>query len=112
MQIFEKLILKVHNLAPNMCLTIKYIYNFFDIFVKLAIDWKFGLSIDGTTHHPLHAFYDKMAAQTVSDLESVIFSLPSLLCEMERHRLSDNIDMCGFFARRGEDFLGLLRLCS
>ena len=78
---------------------------FFDIFVKLAIN-------DGKTHHSLRALYDKMAAQTVSDLESVIFSLPSLLCEMQRHCLSDNIDMCGFFARRGEDFLGLLRVCS
>ena len=36
-----------------------------------------------------------MAAQTVSDLESAIFTLPSLLCEMERHYLSDNIDICG-----------------
>ena len=53
-----------------------------------------------------------MAAQTVSDLESAIFTLPSLLCEMERHYLSDNIDICGFFARRGEDFIGLLRVCS
>ncbi|XP_068676996.1 uncharacterized protein [Montipora foliosa] len=31
---------------------------------------------------------------------------------MERHYLSDNIDMCGFFARRGEDFIGLLRVCA
>ena len=30
---------------------------------------------------------------------------------MERHYLSDNIDICGFFARRGEDFIGLLRVC-
>ena len=42
----------------------------------------------------LCALFDKMAAQTVSDLESVIFTLPSLLCEMERHYLSDNIGMC------------------
>ena len=53
-----------------------------------------------------------MAAQTVSDLEKAIFTLPSLLCEMERHYLSDNIDICGSFARRGEDFIGLLRVCS
>ena len=53
-----------------------------------------------------------MAAQTVSDLENVIFTLPSLLWEMERHYLSDNIDMCGIFARRGEDFMGLLRVCA
>ena len=53
-----------------------------------------------------------MAAQTVSDPESVIFTLPSLLCEMERHYFSDNIDMCGFFGRRGEDFISLLRVCS
>ena len=72
----------------------------------------FGLSMDGSTHHSLRALYYKMAAQTVSDLESVIFTLPSLLCEMERHYLSDNIDMCGFFARRGEDFIGLLRVCA
>ncbi|XP_044166872.1 uncharacterized protein LOC122950921 [Acropora millepora] len=53
-----------------------------------------------------------MAAQTVSDLGCVIFPLRSLLCEMEHHYLSDNINMCGFFARRGEDFLGLLQVCS
>ena len=46
------------------------------------------------------------------DLENVIFTLPSLLCEMERHYLSDNIDMSGVFARRGEDFVGLLRVCA
>ena len=60
----------------------------------------------------LCALFDKMAAQTVSDLESVVFTLPSLLCEMERHYLSDNIDTCGFCARRGEDFVGLLRVCA
>ena len=60
----------------------------------------------------LCAPYDKMVAQTVSDLESVIFTLPSLLCERERHFLSDNIDMRGFFARRGEDFVRLLRVCA
>ena len=53
-----------------------------------------------------------MAAESVSDLGSFIFTLPSLLCEMERHYLSDNIDMCGFFARRGEDFVGLLQVCA
>ena len=55
-----------------------------------------------------------MAAQTVSDLESasVIFTLPSLLYEMERHYLSDNIDICGFLARRGEYFEGLLRVSA
>jgi len=31
---------------------------------------------------------------------------------MERHYLSDNIDMCGFFARRVEDFVSLLRVCA
>ena len=51
----------------------------------------------------LCALYDKMAAQTVSDLESVIFTLPSLLCEMEHHYLSDNIDKRRFFARKRED---------
>ena len=35
-----------------------------------------------------------------------------LLCEMERHHLTDNINMCGLFARRGEDFVGLLRVCA
>ena len=51
-----------------------------------------------------------MAAET--ELERVIFTLPSLLCEMERHHLTDNINMCGLFARRGEDFVGLLRVCA
>ena len=60
----------------------------------------------------LCALFDKMAAQTVSGLESVIFTLPSLLCKMERDYLSNNIDMCGFLARREEDFLGLLRVCA
>ena len=32
------------------------ILNFFNIFVQLAIDWKFGLSIDRTTHQSLRAF--------------------------------------------------------
>ena len=59
----------------------------------------------------LCALFDKMAALTVSDLESVIFTFPSLLCEMEHH-LSDNIDICGFLARRGEYFVGLLRVCA
>ena len=54
----------------------------------------------------LCALFEKMAAQTVSDLESVIFTLPSLLCEIERHYLSDNIDMCGFLERRREAFVG------
>ena len=31
---------------------------------------------------------------------------------MERHYLSHDIDMRGFFARRGEDFVGLLRVCA
>ena len=31
---------------------------------------------------------------------------------MERHYLTDNINMCGLFARRGEDFVGLLRVCA
>ena len=52
----------------------------------------------------------KMAAET--ELERVIFTLPSLLCEMERHHLTDNINMCGLFARRGEEFVGLLRVCA
>ena len=51
-----------------------------------------------------------MAAET--ELERAIFPLLSLLCEMERHHLTDNINMCGLFARRGEDFVGLLRACS
>ena len=51
-----------------------------------------------------------MAAQT--ELERAIFTLSSLLCEMERHHLTDNINMCGLFARRGEDFVGLLRVCA
>ena len=51
-----------------------------------------------------------MAAET--ELERAIFTLPSLLCEMERHHLTDNINMCGLFARRGEDFVGLLRVCA
>ena len=50
-----------------------------------------------------------MAAET--ELQRAIFTLPSLLCEMERHHLTDNINMCGLFARRGEDFVGLLRVC-
>ena len=49
-----------------------------------------------------------MAAET--ELERAIFTLPSLLCEMECHHLTDNINMCGLFARRGEDFVGLLRV--
>ena len=53
---FVKLILKVHNLAPNMCVNIA---NFFDIFVQLAIDWKFGLSIDRPTHHSLRSRWQK-----------------------------------------------------
>jgi len=59
----------------------------------------------------LYALNDKMAAESVSDIESVIFTLPSLLCEMERYYLSDNIRMCGFFARRGEYFVGLMGVC-
>ena len=55
----------------------------------------------------LCALYFKMAAESDSDLESVVFTLPSLLCEMERHYLSDNIDMCLVFARRGEDFVAV-----
>ena len=51
-----------------------------------------------------------MAAE--AELERAIFTLPSLLCEMERHHLTDNINMCGLFARRGEDFVGLLRACA
>ena len=51
-----------------------------------------------------------MAAET--ELERAIFTLPSLLREMERHHLTDNINMCGLFARRGEDFVGLLRVCA
>ena len=54
-----------------------------------------------------------MAAET--ELERAIFTLPSLtslLCEMERHHLTDNMNMCGLFARRGEDFVGLLRVCA
>ena len=51
-----------------------------------------------------------MAAET--ELERAIFTLLSLQCEMERHHLTDNINMCGLFARRGEDFLGLLRVCA
>ena len=31
---------------------------------------------------------------------------------MERHHLTDNINMCGLFVRRGEDFVGLLRVCA
>ena len=31
---------------------------------------------------------------------------------MERHHLTDNITMCGLFARRGEDSVGLLRVCA
>ena len=31
---------------------------------------------------------------------------------MERHHLTDNINMCGLFARRGEDFVGLLSVCA
>ena len=49
-----------------------------------------------------------MAAET--EVERAIFTLPSLLCTMERHHLTDNINMCGFFARRGEEFVGLLRV--
>ena len=45
-------------------------------------------------------------------LKLFIFTLLSLLCEMERHYLSQNIDMRGLFARRGEDFVGLLRVCA
>ena len=51
-----------------------------------------------------------MAAET--ELERAIFTLPSLLREMERHHLTDNINMRGLFARRGEDFVGLLRVCA
>ena len=44
---------------------------------------------------------------------SVVFTLSSLLCEMERHYLSDKYRcVCFFFARRGEDFVGLLRVCA
>ena len=41
-------------------------------------------------------------------------SLPSLLCEMECHHLTDNINMCGLFARGGEDFVAkaYLRVCA
>ena len=60
----------------------------------------------------LCALYDQMAAETVTDLEYVIFTLPLSLCEMERHCLSDSIDTCGFFARREDDFVGLLRVCA
>ena len=49
---------------------------------------------------------------TETELERAIFTLPSLLCEMERYHLTDNINMCGLFARRGEDFVGLLRVCA
>ena len=52
----------------------------------------------------------KMAAET--ELERSIFTLPSLLCEMERRHLTYDINMCGLFARRGEDFVGLLRVCA
>ena len=31
---------------------------------------------------------------------------------MERHHLTDNISMCGLFARRREDFVGLLSVCA
>ena len=51
-----------------------------------------------------------MAAET--ELERAIFTLPSLLCEMERYHLTDNINMCGLFPRRGEDFVGLPRVCA
>ena len=52
-----------------------------------------------------------MAAET--ELERAIFTLPSLLCEMEPPpSLTDNINMCELFARRGEDFVGLLRVCA
>ena len=54
--IFVKLVLKIRNLVPNMCVT-KNIYNFFDIYVQLVIDWKFGLSISLTTHHSLRALW-------------------------------------------------------
>ena len=80
-----------------MCVLLLNIHNFFDVFEQLAIDWKFGLSIDRTTDQSVCAIYGKMVAQTVCDLESVIFILPLLLCERERHFLSDNIDMHGFF---------------
>ena len=43
-----------------------------------------------------------MAAETD---QTFTRSLSSLLCEMERHHLTDNINMCGLFARRGEDFV-------
>ena len=94
-----------------MCLLLLNIHNFLTLTHNL-------LSIESLAYRlitqpiMLCALFDKMTAQTVSDLESVIFTLPSLLCEMERHYLSDNIDMCGFFARRGEDFVGLLRVCA
>ena len=52
----------------------------------------------------------EMAAE--KELERAIFPLLSLLCEMERHHLTDNINMCGLFARRGEDFVGLPRVCA
>ena len=50
-----------------------------------------------------------MAAET--ELERAIFTLPFLRCEMKRHHLTDNVNMCGLFARRGEDFVGLPREC-
>ena len=90
-----------------MCVLLLNIHNF------LILTYNF-LSIESLAYRLitrpiiLCALFDKMAAQADSDLESVVFTLPSLLCEMECHFLSDNVDMCGFFARRGEDFVGLL----
>ena len=72
----------MHNMAPNNLLSIESLaYRLIAQPISLC------------------TLYDKMAAQTVSDLESVIFTLPSLLCEMDRPYLSDNIDMRGCFAR-------------
>ena len=61
--------------------TMKYM-NFFHIFVLLVIDF------NKSQHFLRDLQKKKMAAET--ELERAIFTLPSLLCEMERHRLTDN----------------------
>ena len=83
------------------------------IFVKLVIDYNHQrYRLVSARPNILCAIFCEKKMEAQAELERAILSLPSLLCEMERHHLTDNIDICGMLARRGEDFVILLRLCA
>ena len=73
--------------------------------------YRFQLIVTIDWFHQIPTFFARLTEKENGGWDGTVKSY-SLLCGMERHHLTDNINMCGLFVRRGEDFVGLLRVCA